>query len=183
MSREKLPNDLLWEGKHASELALSVFADGEEASLSNEVVLHLHTCNECVHRLGDMALVTRGVTNAVQSVKPWLPASLAGSPSTKPNTKAAKKKNAQPMPWAAIVAALGLTVIGAAPAVMEAPHRFAALAMSLLHAAPVVSRSGVQVLEHGLGVGWVQAMGACAALLIATGFAVTRFLPRPVTAS
>jgi hypothetical protein len=28
MSREKLPNDLLWDGKHASELAVSVFADG-----------------------------------------------------------------------------------------------------------------------------------------------------------
>jgi hypothetical protein len=51
--------------------------------------------------------------------------------------------------------------------------------VSLMHAAPVMSHSGVQVIEQGLGAQWTQAMGVCAALLIAAGFAVTRLLPRP----
>jgi hypothetical protein len=178
MSREKLPNDLLWEGKHASELALFSFADGEESSLSNEVVLHLHTCNECVMRLGETALVTRGVTHAVQSVKPWLPPSLVAASGASART-VTKKRATQPIPWAAIGAALGLTVVGAAPTMMALPHRLGALAVSLLHAAPVMSRSGVQVFAHGLGAGWTQAMGVSAALLIATGFLITRLLPRP----
>ena len=88
MAREHLPNELLWDGigdgngdgsrPHASDLALSAFADGEESLLTSEVVLHLHTCNECAMRLGETALVTRGVTHAVQSVKPWLPAEMVG---------------------------------------------------------------------------------------------------------
>jgi hypothetical protein len=177
MSREKLPNDLLWEGKHASELALSCFADGEEATLTNEIVLHLHTCNECVMRLGETALVTRGVTNAVQSVKPWLPAALVGSKAI------AKKRTEAKVPWAAIVAALGLTAVGAAPTVMALPHALGSFAVTLMHAVPVVSHSSIQVFQQGLGAGWTQAMAVCAVLLVAAGVAVTRLVPRPQVAS
>jgi hypothetical protein len=174
MGREVLPTELLWEGKHASELALSAFADGENALLSKEIVLHLHTCNECAVHLGETALVTRGVTHAVQSVKPWLPASMQ-APS------APRKRSPQSLPWGAIFAALGLTAVGSAQAIIALPHRLAALATTLLHAAPVVSHSGVQVFQQGLGAEWTQAMAVSAALLIAAGFAVTRLLPRPVT--
>ncbi len=166
-----LPTELLWEGKHASELALSTFADGEESLLSKEIVLHLHTCNECAMRLGETALLHRGVTNAVQSVKPWLPAAML-APSV-------RKRPAQAMPWQAIAAALALTGVGAAPALVELPHRVAAFALTLMHAAPVVSHSGVQVFQQGLGLAWLQAMAVCAALLIGAGVAVTRLLPRP----
>jgi hypothetical protein len=179
MSGEKLPNDLLWEGKHASELALSVFADGEESALSNEIVLHLHTCNECVQKLGETALVTRGVTHAVQSVKPWLPAALV-APS---GVKSVRKSREPRVPWMAVAAALVLTAVGAAPTVMALPHTLSAFAVTLLHAVPVVSHSGVQVIQQGLGPAWTQAMGVCAALLVAAGFAVTRLLPRPQVAS
>jgi hypothetical protein len=185
MAREELPNELLWERSgesepnggesHASELALSAFADGEDSLLSKEMVLHLHTCTACAMRLGEMALVTRGVTHAVQSVKPWLPASMQGNRAL----KRAPQKSQHSVPWGAIVAALALTVVGIAPKVMALPHRLAALAVSLLHAAPVVSHSGVQVFQQGLGAEWTQAMGVCAALLIGAGFAVTRLVPRP----
>ena len=172
MAREELTKELLWEGKHASELALSAFADGEDSLLTKDIVLHLHTCTECAMRLGETALVTRGVTHAVQSVKPWLPAAMQ-APS------APRKRPAQSLPWPAIFAALGLTALGSAPTLMELPHRISAFAVTLLHAAPVVSHSGVQVFQHGLGAEWTQAMAVCAALLIGAGFAVTRLLPRP----
>ena len=171
MARHELPADLLWEGKHASELAVSAFADGEESVLPREVVLHLHTCNECVMRLGETALVSRGVTHAVQSVKPWLPAEMVAP--------LAKKQRAQPVPWAAIIAALGLTGVGVTPTLLALPHRIAELAISLMKAAPVMSHSGLQVFQHGLGGAWTSAMCVCAVLLVTSGVAVTRLLPRP----
>jgi hypothetical protein len=178
MAREELPTELLWEKSHASELALSAFADGEDSILSKDVVRHLETCSACAMRLGETALVTRGVTHAVQSVKPWLPASMQAPSGALSGTR--KRSSAQPsVPWAAIFAALALTAVGAAPKLMVLPHRIAALAVSLLHAAPVVSHSGMQVFQQGLGAQWTQAMGVCAALLIAAGIAVTRLLPRP----
>jgi hypothetical protein len=190
MAREQLPHELLWDEiagedggslprKHASELALSAFADGEESLLSSEVVLHLHTCSDCAMRLGETALVTRGVTHAVQSVKPWLPASMTSM--TVPASGAQRKRSPQPVPWAAVLAALALTAVGSAPAVLALPHRIAALAVTLLHAAPVVSHSSIQVFQNGFGAGWTQAMAVCAALLIGTGVVLTRLLPRPAT--
>jgi hypothetical protein len=175
-----LPKELLWENDHASELALSAFADGEDSLLSKDVVLHLHTCTACAMRLGETALVTRGVTHAVQSVKPWLPASMQGAARASRVSGTQKRSpSPQSVPWMAIFAALGLTAVGAAPTLMALPHRIAALALSLVHAAPVMSHSGVQVFQYGLGAEWTQAMGVCAAFLIGAGIAVTRLLPRP----
>jgi anti-sigma factor RsiW len=177
MAHEELPADLLWEKSHASELALSAFADGEETLLSRDMVQHLQTCSACAMRLGEMALVTRGVTHAVQSARPWLPAEMQ-APSRV--TSGMRNRSQQPaVPWAAIVGALVLTAVGVAPKLLALPHQIAALAVSLMHAAPVVSHSGVQVIQQGLGAQWAQAMLVCAALLIAAGFAVTRLLPRP----
>ena len=174
-----LPNELLWENDHASDLSLSAFADGEESLLSKDMVLHLHTCTACAMRLGDTALVTRGVTHAVQSVKPWLPASMNGRANGRVSGTRKRAPSQESVPWMAIFAALGLTAVGAAPTLMALPHRIAALALSLVHAAPVMSHSGVQVFQQGLGAEWTQAMGVCAALLIVAGVAVTRLLPRP----
>jgi hypothetical protein len=176
MGREALPAELLWEDKHASELALSAFADGETSLLTKEIVLHLHTCTECAVRLGETALVTRGVTRAVQSVKPWLPASMQA-----PSGVRKRSPQSQSLPWGAVFAALALTALGSAQAIIALPHRIAALATTLVRAAPVVSHSGVQVFQQGLGTEWTQAMLVSAALLIAAGVAVTRLLPRPTT--
>ncbi len=173
MAKHELPAELQWEAGHASELALSAYADGEEAMLAREVAQHLTSCNECVVRLGEMALVARGVTHAVQSVKPWLPAEM--------RAPQAKKRSAQPVPWAAIVAALAMTALGATPTLVALPHRLAVLTISLVKAAPVMSHSGLQVVQQGLGGAWVSAMGVSAALLVACGIALTRLLPRPVT--
>ena len=178
--REELPADLLWEMSHASDLALSAFADGEESLLSRDMVNHLQTCTACAMRLGETALVTRGVTHAVQSVKPWLPASMQAPSGVASGTRR-RTPQAQhaSVPWTAIFVALAFTAVGAAPKLMALPHRIAALAVSLMHAAPVMSHSGVQVFQQGLGGQWTQAMAVCAALLIGAGFAVTRLLPRP----
>ena len=162
-------------GQTRERVALSAFADGEESLLSKEIVLHLHTCTECAMHLGETALVTRGVTHAVNSVKPWLPAG---------NARPVRRTRVGEALVAVSPLARGLRgsrahAVGSAPTLMELPHGIAAFAVRLLHAAPVVSHSGVQVFQQGLGAEWAQAMGVCAALLIASGFALTRLLPRP----
>jgi len=172
MSRE-LPKDLLWEaregeGDHASDLVMSAMADGEESILSSAVVAHVHSCDACMMRLGSMALETRGVTNAVQSVKPWLPAAVL--------LPSKKRAPAQPVPLTAIFAALGLTAACSTPTLLALPHRLAELALTVQHAVPAMSHGGIQVFQQGIGV---AAMAVCAVLLLGAGVAVTRLLPRP----
>ncbi len=169
MSRE-LPKELLWENSHASDLVMSAMADGEESILSQDIVAHVHSCDACMMRLGATALETRGVTNAVQSVKPWLPATVL--------VPSKKRATVQPIPLNAIFAALGLTAVGAMPTLLALPHRLAELALTVQHAVPAMSHGGVQVFEQGIGV---MAMGVCAVLLLGAGVAVTRLLPRPTT--
>jgi hypothetical protein len=174
MGREILPNELLWEADHASELAVSVLADGEESSLPRDVVSHVHSCDECAMKLGEVALVTRGVTHAVQSVKPWLPAAVLAPVSS-------KRRAAQPVPYRAIAVALFLAAAGAMPSVLALPRRVADLLITLSQAAPIVGHSGVKLFEHGLGSLWLTATCACAVLLVGAGVAATKLLPRPTT--
>jgi hypothetical protein len=178
MMAKQLPKEVQWDvtgdqtgdGAHASDVALSTLADGEESLLSHDVVAHVSSCDVCALRLGGLALETHGVTNAVESVKPWLPAELL-APSAKRRATAS-----QPIPLGAIFAALGLTAAGATPTVLALPHRLAELLLTLQHAAPAMSHGGIQVIQQGVGV---AVMGACALLLVAAGVAVTRLLPRP----
>ena len=172
MARETLPNELLWDAGHASELALSSIADGQESLLSREVVSHVHSCDACAMKLGEAALEMRGVMSAVQSAKPWLPASIVA-----PVPK--RKASGAPMP--AMIVAVVVAALGAVPTLMALPRRLAELALTMMHTLPVVSRSGVQVFQQGLGGAWLSAMCACAFLLVLMGFAVTRLLPRPAT--
>ncbi len=171
----QLPKQVLWDvtsdAAHASDLALSALADGEESLLSQDVIEHASSCDACALRLGALALETHGVTNAVESVKPWLPAELL-APSKKRATAS------QPIPLGAIFAALGLTAVGATPSVLALPHHLAELLLTLQHAAPAMSHGGIQVIQQGVGV---AVMGACALLLVAAGVAVTRLLPRPTS--
>jgi hypothetical protein len=176
MAKYQLPNEVLWDADHASDLALSAITDGEDSLLAPDVVAHTHSCDACTMRLGTLALETHGVTNAVESVKPWLPAALLV-----PSKKAAPSKKAsssQPVPLPAIFGALALTAVGATPTVLAFPHRIAELILTLEHAAPAMSHGGLQVIQQGVGV---AAMGVCALLLVAAGVAVTRVLPRPAS--
>jgi hypothetical protein len=125
-------------------------------------------------QLGDAALMMRGVTHAVQSVKPWLPAEVLG-----PQRVSQKIEKRRPVPFAAMVVAMVVATAGAVPTLLGLPQRLAQLALTLMHTAPVVSRSGVQVFEQGLGGAGLSAMLGCGALLACAGVAVTRLLPRP----
>jgi hypothetical protein len=124
-------------------------------------------------KLGESALAMRGVTHAVQSVKPWLPASVS-SPMPIP----AKIEKRRPVPFAAMVVAMVVATAGAIPTIVGLPQRFAQLLLTLMHTAPIVSRSGMQLFEQGLGAAGLTAMFGCATLFVCAGVAVSRFLPR-----
>lgn len=101
-SNERLPEDLLWEGEHASEVALTALADGEEALLSEALCQHVQGCEDCASRFGAQALrvvvtaeavaAARGV--AVQEELVVLPA---------------------PTPWGALGFATVLALLGFVP--------------------------------------------------------------------
>jgi hypothetical protein len=173
MSRDVLPNELLWEEGHASELALSAIADGEDALLSRDVVAHAHSCDACAQKLGATALVTRGVTHAVTSVKPWLPAELQAPSRT--------VKRTERMPLGALVAAVIIAVVGATPSLLALPRHVATFVDAMVHAVPALTHGGLQVMQHGLGGAWVSATCACTVLLVVAGVAFVRLLPRPTT--
>jgi hypothetical protein len=178
MGRELLPKELVWEAGHASELALSALVDGEDAVLPRDVVSHVHSCDACMMQLGDAALMMRGVTHAVQSVKPWLPPDLSRELAKSPSSSRALAPKRVPL--AAMVVAMVVAAAGAVPTLLGLPQRLAQLLLTLMHTAPVVSRSGLQVFEQGLGGAELSAMFGCAGLLLCAGVAATRLLPRPV---
>ena len=181
MGRELLPIELVWDAcddrtgvAHASEIALSAMTDGEDALLPRDVVSHVHSCDVCMMKLGESALAMHGVSHAVQSVKPWLPASVVT-----PMPISSRPEKKRPVPFAAMVVAMVVATAGAVPTVLGLPQRLAQLALTLMHTAPIVSRSGMQVFQTGLGGAGLTAMFGCATLLLCAGVAVTRFLPRP----
>lgn len=102
-TNERLPDDLLWEDSHASELALTALADGEDALLSSELRRHVDECDACAVRLGTQAFraaVTAEVVTAVGALVPV----------TEP------ERAAVATPWWALLGAVVVAVVGLVPA-------------------------------------------------------------------
>jgi hypothetical protein len=62
-----LPDDVAFEGDgHASEIALAALADGEVSILGPAVAAHVDGCDSCTARLGEAALVSASVGDALR---------------------------------------------------------------------------------------------------------------------
>jgi hypothetical protein len=85
----QLPDHLLWTGHHASELALSALADGENALVGDATWAHVANCPNCMDQLSELALMTADLQSLAASAAIRTPA---------------------PAPWAAVavVAVVGL---------------------------------------------------------------------------
>ena len=154
---EKLPRELVWEGAHVSELALTALGDGQDAIVPRDAVDHTGTCEWCAGRLGRTALLSAGIGQAIAQVRP----------SRVPAAKQA------PSPWRAL--ALGVTV-----AVLAAIPSIPALVSRLLgavtfgrefttHGVPVLAKGGAALLSSSaLPVATLVA----SALLVMMGVAV-----------
>jgi hypothetical protein len=169
MKNEMLPDELLWEGGHASELALTALADGEAAILPANVTGHIDACAECMHRVGDAALFSAALGSAIGAMNPLVRVQPVAVP----------VKRRAPLPLPAIAAAIVVALIGAAPTLVHLPNRFAELCLAVLHALPTLSRSSAQLLRSGLGPTWMMMTFASAVLLLMMSVGITRILPRP----
>ena len=177
-SRDMLPEDLLWESGHASELALAAMADGEEALLTSSLQDHVHSCAECTHRFGETALLSAGTSRAIQELGPLL--RVTPIP-VEHRSMAPVSGGRRKLPVPMLVGALVLAAVGAMPTLVQLPGRFAELCFALLHTVPTLSRSTAQIFRSGLGPMWITVTCACAVLLVMMSIAVTRLLPKPVS--
>jgi hypothetical protein len=181
--QERLPDDLVWDDGHATDLALAAMADGEESLLPASLEAHVHACPSCTQRFGETALLSMGTSRAIRELGPLLritPVPVAPEVAERASARAAaRRKPRMPMPMFA--AALVLAALGATPTLIQLPGRFAELCFALLHTVPTLSRSGAQLLRSGLGPAWVAVTLVCAAILVMMSVALTRLLPRPVS--
>jgi hypothetical protein len=173
MKHEMLPEELLWENGHPSEIALTALADGETSLLPASVTGHVDACADCTHRMGDAAMLSASLGTAIQAMGPLT--RIAPVPVPVP----ASVKRRAPLPLPAIAAAIVIAMIGAAPTLVHLPNRFAELCLAVLHALPTLSRSSAQLLRSGLGPTFMVATFVAATLLLMMSVGLTRMLPRP----
>ena len=153
-----LPEELLWdESGHASDIALTAIADGEESIVPQTVHTHVTTCAQCVGHLGNAALLSMHVGREL-AVAQHLPA--------------------RPIPKAAIAIGLGVAGLGFVPTfasggTLAAAYRFA------LTDLPQVAHGVIGVLHH-LGEGKTGLVVTYSAALIVVMMAaiVVRVLPK-----
>jgi hypothetical protein len=160
-----LPEEILWDGEHASELAREALADLQMDIVPPEVVAHVESCLHCSRSMGEAALRSRAM-GQVWAVAP------ADSVRLEP------AKATYPLPWRGIFAALFLGTAGVAPALLALPHFASEMVSTATQSVPVVASVTVAAAElHG---GTVLAVsGSAAAILVACSLGLLRMLRGP----
>jgi hypothetical protein len=176
---------------HLSELALTAVADGEADLLPVETREHLDGCGACQARLGDAALLAVVSAGAFE-----LEASEATATEALATLRAAADdlelvpgaglapvssgRGRRPLPRGAIVLALGLAALGAAPSLLTAGGHLPTTLATLSHAVPIVLRTAVR-LARGLAgsnsPALILALWAAALMLGLMGLWIARRSP------
>lgn len=172
---ETLPSDLLWrDDGHVADVVVDAIADGEVRIVPLAALNHVNRCDACTVRVGDAALLCIDIGDAMKEA--------ADAPVTLRSTV---RPPAWPLPVPAIVAAGLLAVIGAVPALSDAPGQVAAFVASvidmlptLVHAMLALGRTGVDGLAPIIAT--VSAISVL--LMLLTGFAIARAVPRRLPA-
>jgi hypothetical protein len=177
-----LPDDLVWDAPeggdrpgeaHLSELALTAIADGEEALLPEVARDHVERCEACAMKLGDAAMLSSAIGDALRAV-PHVPHAM-------PSVAPAKVESVRPkarVPRGAIAIGLALAVIGAVPMMLDLPALVSDLGFYLSHGVPVLFRGGVSLARAGVfsaAVPVLTAMSAC--VLVIASIVLMRRLP------
>ena len=170
-SDEKLPRELVWDGTHVTELALSAIADGETALVEDGAVEHVDACEWCAGRLGRLALLTEAVGHAVTQVRP-------ASVSSRPPARV------MPKPWRALGAGTAVAVLAGLPALAHLGSFVDAVSAFFAHGVPVLARGGFALATSEVVAGAPPAatLGA-SALLVGMGLMIARTRSRSVEGS
>jgi hypothetical protein len=165
----KLPRELVWDGAHVSELALTAIADGQQDIVQHDAVQHAEACEWCAGRMGRAALLSAAVGVGVAAVAMATP------------VKAASRSVARPAqaPWKALAMGLAVAVLAALPSL---PH-LTSTALDLLaygkvltaHGIPLLARGGVALATNPtLSRGLPVATAVSSVLLVLMGWAIAR---------
>jgi hypothetical protein len=160
MNDGKLPRELVWDGAHVSELALTSIADGQESIVEAGAVEHAETCEWCAGRLGRIALLSEAVGHAVVGMR---------------STSSRAPSRAMAGAWRALAAGLTVALLAGLPALSHL-GRFAAYAMAFFkRGVPVLARGGFALansesVSHALPA---VTLGA-SALLVGMGLMIAR---------
>jgi hypothetical protein len=153
-----LPDELLWaEGGHASDVALSTLADGQASAVPPAVRTHVERCTVCTVHLGHAALLSLHVGRELAA-----------------RAEHERVFARRPLPRSAIALGLAVAVLGLVPNVVDVAH-FATRDV------PISLRGLTTLARHvdasGSALSLFLTYGA-AILLVSTGFAVVRLLPK-----
>ncbi len=171
---DKLPNDLLWaEDGHASEVAITTLADGQEALLPPELVAHVYACFPCTEQLGAAALLSLSVGETLAHIP-----DLATEAARTDSAPSSVSRRLAALPLRAVAAAIGLAALGALPTLAQVPAQLTRYSADFTRSIPLFTKSGLLVLRGLSGhAGPLWFTVASAAILMATAVAVTRALP------
>jgi hypothetical protein len=160
---QKLPRELVWDGAHVSEVALTAIGDGQEAIVEANAVAHVDSCEWCAGRLGRIALLSAAVGQAVAATRP----ASASSP--------VRVKSAAPRPWGALAAGLLVAVLAALP-MLQHFERWLSYALAFAtRGVPVLARGGVALAtSDAVTRALPVATLAASALLVVMGCAIAR---------
>ncbi len=161
----ELPDELVWEGEHLAEVALTALADGQDDVVPLRAREHVVHCVACTHAVGAAALLSSHVGASLAEAAP----ARQSSPVR------------QPIPVGGVLVALALAALGALPALSRAPGEIGEAAAFFVRTAPQILRGGLAVLKTSQGLGPLVSVLASVALVL-TGLAVARSMPRPVAA-
>jgi hypothetical protein len=128
-----LPRELIWEGTHVSDVALTAIADGQESIVDPAAVEHAYACEWCSGRLGRVALLAEAAGRAVAIADPA------------PVSAAAPAR--APVPWRALAAALVAAVLAGLPMFARLGGWLAWAQVFVRRGLPALARGGL-ALAH-----------------------------------
>jgi hypothetical protein len=183
---QTLPDELLFEPDgHLSEAALTLVADGAVELVSTLALGHLDDCDDCGHRLGEVALLSVSAGEALRAASPLAVAPLALAPAPSrlvvPAVSSARSalsapapaasssvrsRPRRPLPVAAIVAALLIAVVTAGPAFVDMVRGAPGTLAGAVTAAPFFFRVLSAFVRAPWGVGSTALLVKAASALI-----------------
>jgi hypothetical protein len=146
---------------HLSDVALTALADGERSLLPDSALTHADACERCGTRLGEQALLSLSLSEALGANRAPAPAAF---------------------PLGAILVATVLAVLGAVPTLLHAREWLPSLPATLVEGALVALRAGLALLRVSAtgAPGMVVVSGLAAFVLAAIGLLIARLAPREV---
>ncbi|MBX3202345.1 MAG: hypothetical protein KF894_29725 [Labilithrix sp.] len=165
MPEALLPDELVWAGGgHASDVVLTALADGQRAIVPEAALAHVERCTICATHLGHAALL-----------------SLHAGAEIAARAEHDRVLARRPLPRLAIALGLAVAALGLLPSLLDADAGASTVRTLVTRDVPLflagLGTLARRLAEPGSSAGLVLTY-ATAALLVLTGLAVVRFLPR-----